>query len=412
VLHVAAYGSVGAKRYRSHEIAIIDENSSYLGVERRLLMENAGASVARVVMNEIPDISSSTVLVVAGPGNNGGDAFVAARHLSGRAAKVHVVLLAHPTQIRTEEAAANWRALEKMKVGVETHTALDPASLAALQSLFQEADIIIDGIFGTGIRGEIREPFRSAIEFINSSNARIFSIDVPSGVDPNNGEYSLAVKPHVTVTLHGPKPFMYVLGGEAGRVYVEGIGAPPEAEVIAGPGDLAYVKSLTRRVRGAVVRGVGELAEGAADALSIFGVEPETEGAGGEFVVRVEDVSAGGVAEASAGRRILVRPVERPSIEEAVKLSRSAGIPVYLVGCDDAISDGVCAKSNWLEPPTDSGYVAGVMTALSATFASWEAEPIYALGAACYSARHALKNGGSSNRAAYLERLRMLISEK
>jgi NAD(P)H-hydrate epimerase len=101
--------------YTSTDIMVLDENSEYLGVSRDKLMENAGASVARVAKKYV---SNGSVAIIAGLGNNGGDGFVAARHLS-RYTQVKVILLGSPERIRTDEARANYYVLRHLKDTVE-----------------------------------------------------------------------------------------------------------------------------------------------------------------------------------------------------------------------------------------------------------------------------------------------------
>ncbi|KAG2471592.1 MAG: hypothetical protein NPMRD2_1520003 [Nitrosopumilales archaeon] len=92
-------------------------------------------------------------------------------------------------------------------------------------------DIIIDGILGTGITGEIREPYASAMKFINNSEAFKLAVDVPSGVNPDSGETSnIFVKVDVTVTFHKMKVGMPKREDLCGKIFVEKIGIPPEAE--------------------------------------------------------------------------------------------------------------------------------------------------------------------------------------
>jgi NAD(P)H-hydrate epimerase len=94
-----------------------------------------------------------------------------------------------------------------------------------------EFDLIVDGILGTGISGEIREPQASAIKFINKSNAFKLAVDIPSGVDPDTGNKN---SPHViadiTVTFHRMKVGMPKAKDVCGEIFVEKIGIPPEAE--------------------------------------------------------------------------------------------------------------------------------------------------------------------------------------
>ena len=204
----------------------IEENGHQMGFLRKFMMENAGAATVKRIMEKFDDVKSKNVLVFAGLGNNGGDGLVIARHLVGYGSTVSVFLLGEPDNIRSEECSWNWNLLEKMKsVKLLTGGNLDP-----LNNL--EFDIIIDGILGTGISGEIREPQSSAITFINKSNAFKLTVDVPSGVDPDTGNKN---SPHVTadmtVTFHRMKIGMPKAKDVCGEIFVEKIGIPPEAEI-------------------------------------------------------------------------------------------------------------------------------------------------------------------------------------
>jgi NAD(P)H-hydrate epimerase len=93
------------------------------------------------------------------------------------------------------------------------------------------ADIIVDGILGTGISGDIREPYASAMKFVNDTNAFKLAVDVPSGLDPDTGNTSnVFVTVDVTVTFHKMKIGMPKRKDLCGLIYVEKIGIPPEAE--------------------------------------------------------------------------------------------------------------------------------------------------------------------------------------
>ena len=92
-------------------------------------------------------------------------------------------------------------------------------------------DIIVDGILGTGITGEIREPYASAINYINETNCFKFAVDVPSGLDPQTGETAnIYTKCDMTVTFHKMKQGIPKRKDLTGEVFVEKIGIPPEAE--------------------------------------------------------------------------------------------------------------------------------------------------------------------------------------
>ena len=204
----------------------IEENGHQMGFLRKFMMENAGAAAVKRLVEKFDDIKSKNILVFAGLGNNGGDGLVIARHLSGHGSSVTVFLLGEPDNIRSEECSWNWNLLEKMK----SVKLLTGGNLDDLNNL--EFDIIIDGILGTGISGEIREPQSSAITFINKSNAFKLTVDVPSGVDPDTGNKN---SPHVvadiTVTFHRMKVGMPKAKDVCGEIFVEKIGIPPEAEI-------------------------------------------------------------------------------------------------------------------------------------------------------------------------------------
>jgi len=204
-------------------MAAVDRNAAALGVTQRQLMESAGAAVARTV-REVADPGAS-VAVVAGRGNNGGDAFVAARFLDEYPVTVH--LLGRPETITTAVARSNWEALANAEA--DARPVGDSADLG-----LDDPDVVVDGLLGTGITGAPREPERSAIDAINGMDATVIAVDVPSGMDADTGEADLVVEADRVVTFHDLKP------GLAGRndVVVADIGIPPAAERFVGPGDL------------------------------------------------------------------------------------------------------------------------------------------------------------------------------
>ena len=196
-----------------------------MGFKRNFMMENAGAAVARFLSEKFLDISSKKILVFAGLGNNGGDALVVARHMAGFDSDVKVILLGSPDKIKTEEARTNWAILEKMN-------SIDLLISSDVSGLDLKADVVVDGILGTGISGKIREPYASAIDMINKLMAFKIAVDIPSGLDPDTGNTSdKCVKADVTITFHKMKVGMPKRKDVCGTILVEKIGIPPEAEV-------------------------------------------------------------------------------------------------------------------------------------------------------------------------------------
>jgi NAD(P)H-hydrate epimerase len=195
------------------------------------MMENAGAAAAKRIEEKYSSVWSidpnyKKILVFAGLGNNGGDGLVIARHLAGYGVNVTVFLLGEPDNIRSEECSWNWSLLEKMK----SVKLLTGGNLEDLNNL--KFEIIIDGILGTGISGEIREPHASAIEFINEKAYHVVAVDVPSGLNPDTGEANkICVNAKMTVTFHRMKVGMSKRKDVCGEIFVEKIGIPPEAEI-------------------------------------------------------------------------------------------------------------------------------------------------------------------------------------
>ena len=201
------------------------------GVLRIFMMENAGHGLADFIRNNFKKRGKGIIQVTAvcGSGNNGGDALVAARHLSGEPKyRVSVVLLCCPSNLRTEEAKLNWDIITKM-------SSIEPLFSHEINNKIEEsisdADIIIDGIFGTGIRKEVTEPYASAIRYINRANAYVVAVDIPSGLDPNTGaKGSVCIKAHATVTFHRLKIGLLKNKRYVGRLHIEPIGIPRESE--------------------------------------------------------------------------------------------------------------------------------------------------------------------------------------
>jgi NAD(P)H-hydrate epimerase len=207
----------------------IEENGhSVLGMRRFLMMENAGHGLADYAVSKFKNIKNKKIVAVCGTGNNGGDGFVASRHLAGYGAKITIILLGSPSGIKSEEAKMNWGIVEKMD---SIEIIFGKEMTDEVKKRIAKADIIIDGIFGTGIRGEIGEPYASAIDAINSAKGFVLAVDVPSGFDPTTGKvHAKCVKADATVTFHRLKVGMAKGRKYTGPVHVEWIGIPPEAE--------------------------------------------------------------------------------------------------------------------------------------------------------------------------------------
>jgi len=217
------------KPITSDQMYRIEENGeSVLGMRRFLMMENAGHGVADFVAHKFKNLKNKRIATVCGTGNNGGDGFVASRHLAGYGAKVTVILLGSPSDLRSEEARLNWGIIEKMD---SIEIIFGKELTDEVKTRIARAHIILDSIFGTGIKGEIREPYTSAIDAINKSKAYVLAVDIPSGFDPNTGQiHEKCVRADATITFHRPKVGLAKGKKYTGPVHVEWIGIPPEAE--------------------------------------------------------------------------------------------------------------------------------------------------------------------------------------
>lgn len=212
----------------TQEMMRIEERAHAMGVTRLLMMENAGAGIAYHIATRYQQLKEMRIVVVAGLGNNGGDAMVAARHLAYHRADLTVILLGRGRDIRTEEARTNWGILERM--GKSIRLIEFDGTLDGIKGIIIDADILIDGIFGTGIKGSIREPHSSIIDTMNSSKAYRVAVDVPSGLDPDTGMYEKCVRADATITFHRAKKGLLTSSDVCGKITVWPIGIPPEAE--------------------------------------------------------------------------------------------------------------------------------------------------------------------------------------
>jgi hydroxyethylthiazole kinase-like uncharacterized protein yjeF len=196
------------------------------GVRGATLMENAGRAVADEVARRYPD--AGTIAVLCGPGNNGGDGFVAARHLEDRGYTVRLGF--DGDQARLPEDAA---AMAKRYLG--TREALGAGLLSG-------ADVVVDALFGAGLARPIEGKLASLIETVNASALPVIAVDVPSGVDGTTGEVrGVAVCATATVTFFRRKPGHLLLPGRirCGEVRVADIGIPAEVLTAIHPNTFA-----------------------------------------------------------------------------------------------------------------------------------------------------------------------------
>jgi len=197
------------------EMQRIDRNAQDLGISGLELMESAGTGLAMAAREYHPD----AILILCGSGNNGGDGMVAARHLAYEA---EVTVLWYDSGRLTESTKTQLGRLTSCRVHSVPFRCRD--DLSARYRLFQETDLIIDALLGTGVTGQVREPVRTCIEYANKAPAPVLSADIPSP----------GIIPDMVCAFHRAKT-------EGAKTY--NIGIPLLAEIATGPGDLLCLQT-------------------------------------------------------------------------------------------------------------------------------------------------------------------------
>jgi NAD(P)H-hydrate epimerase len=170
-----------------------------LGIPGVVLMENAGRNIAELLRSLGV---TGQVVICCGPGNNGGDGFVIARHLDNAGVAVRVLMFSAPDK-RAGDALVNYRILTGGGVPVEVMANPMEAELARRLAA---ADWIVDALFGSGQSGPLRPPFDKVVRAINTSGVRVLAVDLPSGLDCDTGlPNDPMVRATHTATIAAPK---------------------------------------------------------------------------------------------------------------------------------------------------------------------------------------------------------------
>ena len=198
-----------------------------VGVPGIVLMENAGYGCARILMEFFKEEIAEGVKIVCGSGNNGGDGFVIGRHLWNQGYDVEFYLLASPDAV-SGDAKINLDIAHNLDMPI---VVLDTdEKVEQLYDLIDGAGLIVDAIFGTGLTREVEGHFAAAIDAINESDAPVFCVDIPSGINTDNGKImGTAVYGSATGTFAMPKVGQWLNPGKeyCGSLYVIEISIPP-----------------------------------------------------------------------------------------------------------------------------------------------------------------------------------------
>ena len=209
------------------EMRLIDKRAiEEIGVPELVLMENAAREIFAALNSLLKGVAGKRICVIAGVGNNGGDAFAAARHIANAGGSPKVFVLGSQDRM-SPSAAVNFNVICNM--GIQVFQLKEQGDWDKLMAVLRTAEGVLDGLLGTGFHGELKENAKKLIKIVNNSGVPVLSIDVPSGVNADNGQIgSVAIQADVTLTLGAPKWGMMFAPGSVycGRLLTDGIGIP------------------------------------------------------------------------------------------------------------------------------------------------------------------------------------------
>ena len=201
-----------------------------VGVPGVVLMENAGRSCAELIKEKLSGAEGPRVCIFCGTGNNGGDGYVIARHLLNSGFEVAVAICGDYYKVKGD-ARVNLDILERTGLPIEL---IEPGGGDVgerVRALAEGADMVVDGLFGTGLAGQLRGGYKELIESINERDCPILAVDIPSGLDCDTGRpLGAAIRASFTVSFVAAKKGFANPGAEAytGEVYIASIGVEPQ----------------------------------------------------------------------------------------------------------------------------------------------------------------------------------------
>ena len=193
------------------------------GVSLDELMENAGRAVGDEVAAKLGNAAGSRVVVLIGPGNNGGDGLVAAARLAQRGAAVEAFVVAGSGDPAGKRSAAE-------ASGVRIESVIDEPGIQVLSSVSASADVVIDAVLGTGASRPIGDPLGRALAAVRQSGTPVVAVDLPTGMNADTGQFDPnGIRADLTLMLANPKigPVIEASNGHCGEIKVLDIGIPP-----------------------------------------------------------------------------------------------------------------------------------------------------------------------------------------
>jgi hydroxyethylthiazole kinase-like uncharacterized protein yjeF len=196
-----------------------------VGIPSIVLMENAGRGLAEIVKERLRGRAGDGILVVCGAGNNGGDGFVAARHLANAGLRVALALAGPEAAFdRPGDAGVTYRVVRALALPCRA-----VSSGGDLRAMARDSSCVVDALFGTGLTRPVEGLHRELIEAINGAGCEVVAVDIPSGLDADSGRpLGAAVRAAATATMAFPKAGFFVADGPSccGAVQVVDIGIP------------------------------------------------------------------------------------------------------------------------------------------------------------------------------------------
>lgn len=204
-----------------------------LGIPGVVLMENAGRSCAELIKEKLSGNSEAKVCIFCGTGNNGGDGYVIARHLLNSGLKVIVVICGDRNKIKGD-AKINLDILERMGQAIERLDLKGGDIPSRVKAFTAGVDMLVDGLFGTGLNGQLSDAYKQLIESINGEKCPVLAVDIPSGLDCDTGEpLGAAIRANYTVTFVAVKKAFTsadAVSQYTGDIFIASIGVEPNED--------------------------------------------------------------------------------------------------------------------------------------------------------------------------------------
>lgn len=202
-----------------------------MGIPGGVLMENAGRGCTQVILQRLGDAARAKVGIFCGIGNNGGDGYVIARHLANFGADVQVVVCGDRRKIKGD-ALTNLKIIDRMGLHICCLDLLSAGLPDRVADVTKGCRLIVDALFGTGLRGELSTEYAQLIACINALGAPIVAVDIPSGLDCDTGmPLPVCIEADATVTFAAVKKGFTVdeeTLSATGEIFVASIGIEPQ----------------------------------------------------------------------------------------------------------------------------------------------------------------------------------------